>query len=780
MARPGKVPDRRGSPAVVASARRVKLDDPMLKLRKASDRQALAWDMYDRIGEVKNAVNFRANALSRLRLFVARRPGPGEEPVPLEPGEVPVATAALEGLESDMGGHSEILRRLTTNLDVPGECYLVGLGARPGRPGSGDPGEPESWDIRSVDELYQQGAVLFLKEDPDQPVGQGRRIDPELDFVARIWIRHPRFSNLPDSPLIGVLTACDRIVKVERATNSILVSRAVQSGFLKVPDGLSFAGDDESVQDSGAQAPEGSGDPFLDELMETMTAAIADPGSAAAVVPMVVRGDKDELEQFGHFVPDRPFDEKLMELETGAIRRLAQGFNLPVEVVLGHMQTTFANAMQIDKDKFKDYLEPSAVAECDALTVAYLRPYLEDAGRPDAGEFIVWYDPGNLVVSPNRTEDAFKLHDRIVISDEALRRTTDFTDEDAPDPLEVEDRIRRKAAGRPAFPGQEPAEERPAEEQPSDDEEGEGAATASALPALAAAGEDLSGLASRLVGIDRSLKQRLESAADAALRKVLDRLGARIRTKASRAVRASLDGVPNREVARHLGPSMVASVGLDEQEQVRGAFAELGSQFERWVELAVSGALALVPGLSESERADQELRLASERRDARAWLEGAMEALALARLFDPEPDPPEVGEYDSTVLVPFQIVREAVARAGGAASPEAGATVAAGADLAGVILTLDRDKTAIGLTTGWLMRTLFSDHGVRTEGYEWVYGEYPRTSPFEPHMELDGARFANFDDPVLENVEGWPPEPFYIPGDHDGCHCDFMPILVGA
>lgn len=66
-------------------------------------------------------------------------------------------------------------------------------------------------------------------------------------------------------------------------------------------------------------------------------------------------------------------------------------------------------------------------------------------------------------------------------------------------------------------------------------------------------------------------------------------------------------------------------------------------------------------------------------------------------------------------------------------------------------------------------------------GYEWVHG--PSLHPFEPHEALDGVQFESFDDPALANDTGFPANSFFLPGDHWGCTCDFMPVwsdLEGA
>ncbi len=62
---------------------------------------------------------------------------PDGEPIPVDDESSPVpsdvaqqAIAELARLKGPLGGLPEILRELDMNLEVPGEGYLVGLGAR--------------------------------------------------------------------------------------------------------------------------------------------------------------------------------------------------------------------------------------------------------------------------------------------------------------------------------------------------------------------------------------------------------------------------------------------------------------------------------------------------------------------------------------------------------------------------------------------------------------------------------------------------------------------------
>jgi len=67
--------------------------------------------------------------------------------------------------------------------------------------------------------------------------------------------------------------------------------------------------------------------------------------------------------------------------------------------------------------------------------------------------------------------------------------------------------------------------------------------------------------------------------------------------------------------------------------------------------------------------------------------------------------------------------------------------------------------------------------GMEQAAYEWVHN-YSGPRPFEPHETLDGVQFSSFTTAALQNPGDFPPVAFFIPGDHDGCVCDYACLWV--
>ena len=91
----------------------------------------------------------------------------------------------LERVTSTTGGQATLLRDAALNLCVAGECYLVQI---PERIGSG---EPETWDIKSVDEVIVS---------PDGKVRLKQRHDARAagpDRAAAHRVRRPDLARSP-------------------------------------------------------------------------------------------------------------------------------------------------------------------------------------------------------------------------------------------------------------------------------------------------------------------------------------------------------------------------------------------------------------------------------------------------------------------------------------------------------------------------------------------------------------------------------------------------------
>jgi len=413
--------------------------------------QSEAWEYYDAIGEVKYAFNLVASVVSRIRLYAAIVQDPSEPPVPIRNSDfvdarlASAAERAIVRLDSAYGGQAGLLKDAALNLSVAGECYLVQMPERIGT------GLPESWDIRSVDELQidQRSNYTITPRGQGTSMGGGSNMEgiklPKGAFVGRIWKAHPRFSDEADSSMRGLLDLCAELLLLNRTFRATARSR-LNAGALYLPDGLSVAGspdpdypyDEDSDLNTGF-TPEEAADEFEDQLMDAMTTPIRDEDSASAVVPLIIRGPAELGDKIKQFKFERSFDPALAQRADRVLERILQGLDVPKDIVTGLANVKYSNALQIDESLYKAHIEPLMLLISDALTVVYLRPYLLSAGFDPAvvERVCVWYDPSQVATRNDRAADADAGFDRMAVSMDTWRRAHGFTETDAPEPTEL-------------------------------------------------------------------------------------------------------------------------------------------------------------------------------------------------------------------------------------------------------------------------------------------------------------------------------------------------------
>jgi hypothetical protein len=447
--------------SLTAAAAQIKVNDraeyEQFKARRnasSSAWQAEAWEYYDAIGEIKYAFNLVASVVSRIRIFAAAVDDASQAPVSVHESRTidqalaSAAERALGRLNSAYGGQPGLLRDAALNLSVTGECYLLQIPARLGS------GTPESWDIRSVDEIVVDAkggfSVIGRREQlSGQSFGSAGGFPASMlgkgSFVGRIWRSHPRFSDESDSSLRGLLDLCAELLLLNRTFRATARSR-LNAGALYLPDGLSVAAqgdpnypfDDEDGMGAAFTAEEAE-DEFEEQLIDAMTTPIRDEESASAVVPLIIRGPAELGDAIKQFKFERSFDPALSERSDRVLERILQGLDVPKDVVTGLASVKYSNALQIDESLYKAHIEPLMLLIVDALTVVYLRPYLIANGYPESEveKITIWYDPSAVSTRNDRAMDANEGFDRKAISFDTWRRAHGFSDQDAPTPNEL-------------------------------------------------------------------------------------------------------------------------------------------------------------------------------------------------------------------------------------------------------------------------------------------------------------------------------------------------------
>ena len=445
---------------ITASATRISLQTRADREKAATDANSVtrswqrdAWMFYDSIGEIKYGFGLVASVLSRIRIYAGVVHDPDAPPVAASqlvrdkelPGDdkgedIPVSLQSAEeadrlvkDLDASAGAVSTLMRVSGLNLCVAGECYLAEIDG--------------VWSARSTEEIRitSTGNVELRPSQDAAGGGSGNGKIKKLGKdtpIGRVWRQHPRYSMDPDSSMKALTADCEELLLMSRMVRSTIRAR-LNAGILFVPDTMEVAAQSPSDDPNDASDP-AADDTFSKEMYDSMVQPITDEASGSSVVPLLVRGPADQGDKIKHIEIRRSNDDGLINRAQVVLERVLQGLDVPKDIVTGLANVKYANAVVIDENLYKAHIEPLALMICDALTEIYLRPMLKENGvsEEDAAKIVVWYDPSEVVVRPDRGVDADNGYDRFLISADAWRRAHSFSDADAP----TEDELARRLA----------------------------------------------------------------------------------------------------------------------------------------------------------------------------------------------------------------------------------------------------------------------------------------------------------------------------------------------
>jgi len=371
--------------------------------------RALAY--YDQIGELHFASHFLARMMSRVRYFPAHlTPGGDVEPI-LE--GLPVER--LNRIQDPGGGRSQVQYRYGLLSFLTGEGLLFGY-----RLGT----QAERWKFLWKEEVRRRddGTAVRLNSDKQET--------DEVGVAYRFWNPHPRQSDLADSPVSSVMDICEELLLLTASVRGTAVTR-LTNGIMLMPSEISFA----SAEPLGDEDAENN--PFLSEYTEHIQNQIENPGSAASKSPFLLDASYEFLDRV-RWVPthDPQTDYMEKDLRTEAIKRMALGLDMPPEALLGMTDANHWTAKQVMHDMWRSHGIPKAEQFADDLSEAYLRPALEEDGYAGWDSVVVAYDDSQVVISPDRTEDADKALDRIAIGFPGYRELKGIPEDMAPTDVE--------------------------------------------------------------------------------------------------------------------------------------------------------------------------------------------------------------------------------------------------------------------------------------------------------------------------------------------------------
>lgn len=754
--------------------------------------QKEAWNYRSMIGELRYAFRLLARSTAKVRFYVAAErawpdgptpldvePDPDSDESPAHDLDAQLVADAVHNfnrlpMTSDPDGFTA---RLAENLAVTGEAW-VHIDAE------------DRFQVRSVTEVTaSQDGRVTLATLPGAGSNAGRQINADTESLLRCWVPDPEWGQLADAPMRALLDVAEDVVLAGREQRTAARSRLASNGILFISESM-------SVSRARTDEDEDEGDTFMRDLTAAMLAPISDDADSGAVVPIVVRANPDDIEKAKHLVLSRADSDQLIGRQSTALLRLLRGLDIQPEQVDGVGNGNHWSAWAIEARSIRDQVQPAAQTLATCLMQAFLRPALESLGHPpeQIDRVTIAVDVSPLSENPNRGQDARDAHAALAISDDAFRTALGFDDDDKPD--DDERLYRMAAAGRLSVdhaaavlgiqtagkPMTVPGQAVPRTALPAADRERPAASPGETVPSrpvpeapdlargpgpvVAAAAPDEEWrveVATVLADIDAALLDRITVAADAAVARVVEKAGARVRSAAQkdRALTAALTGMDAHLIAAHLGRERVAAFAPID-DLLRDSYNRPRSQVTRWLTDAAGATADAVLGLLRLTKTTARgrkvhdtvtIRLTARVPDALRVLDEVLDEAAERALFARDPFTPDDGPGETTgALVRAGEVRRVLDTAGGGGG---------------------------GVGTGDTTRRAIGDEGGVILGYEWHYRPEILRNTFPPHLALNGLRFATFTDPKLDTgpTTAWL-GPYFSPGDHMGCRCTAVPILV--
>jgi hypothetical protein len=553
--------------------------------------QHAAYGYVNTVPELNAARMYVGNALSRCTLAVGKRNPDGsveqgydgEEPVEgLDSTVAEEAADLISQIRSPRGGQSELLRSSGEKMFVSGELYYV--------PKDGVQGM--EFDILSTQELLRDGATWTKYLGP----GYGAEPLPEGVSPVRVWRPDGQWSMLATSSVRSCLEILEELVVLTRLVRSSAISRMALAGVFFVPDELDTPDDPEGPDGGESEAM----NPLAVDMINTGAKAIDDPANASAWMPFIIQGPAEYGAHLRH-IPFEASNEQQVIQRTEAIMRLARGLDLPVEVITGHADTTFANAAQVNIDVFRIHLEPTLQLVCDALTQAYLWPAMAKARGIDAEELLagtvpwpdeilsvaVTYDAHHLVSRPDRTKELLEVYGKditqMTIKIAEMRDALNLDPDEVVDPMEVAARVDAirltKIRETIAAP-------------PTDAAVGIASIDQAVVPGSSAGADLIEQLGtddsrtpsrSKAIPAKAQLAYRVAGAVEVTVARSIERLGAKLRAKAKGPERERWSSVSNATLAQRLGTAEVgARLGADADTVLAVEAQALAAHVGQW------------------------------------------------------------------------------------------------------------------------------------------------------------------------------------------------------
>ena len=384
--------------SLVSSAESYRIGDPptgrLIRPNNSDGWEAECWQFYDTVGELHYVAGQNGRSVAQARLYIAEYDKDGI------PREVESGDAAA--MSRDLLGGETLSADLKWALGVQGMISgqsLITLSDHDGWQVFSD--QDFRIDKQELKKSADKGVSPYLV---DRGGSRKERL-PKGTLVIHLWDRHPGRAWQVDSSTRPAIPYLRELSRLDQYVQSTLLSRIATAGILQVPQ------EAQTMAPPGVQVPEGM-DPLMHMLATVGQANISDPGSAAAILPVLITMPPGA--NLEHLKLEYDLTPVVNEFREMNLRRVAMSMDMAPETMTGFSGVKYSNAEFIQSESIRTHVVRRVAAIAAALTRCYVRPALGD-------EYLVRWDLSDLEIQPDRTQAALDLYDRLEIDGETLR-----------------------------------------------------------------------------------------------------------------------------------------------------------------------------------------------------------------------------------------------------------------------------------------------------------------------------------------------------------------------
>lgn len=383
-----------------------------------ADWQNDAFSYVETIEPVGYVVNLTANTVAACDLHVGYVEDDGTVVTSGSKAERKEAKAALQALKGPRGGLYELLRRAGLLITICGEFYLLG---------SNVPGQKNAiwWEALSPIEIKPSEVEAGSAKRDSSGMGSTTVDLPPDSYLSRVWRSDPKYSDRADCALRRCLDTCRELSMLTSMMEAVITSR-LAAGLLLIPKTLTHQSPlqrQSQLQGNLPEEVEDEDNDFMDDLLEHLSAPVEDLKSAAAIVPLLVTGEAEDLKEIRTIELGKDLDVYASQMRSEMVRRLAIGLDIPPEILEGKGGLNHWTGFAVDQDFLFKHVQPVGELIADGLTNSYFQPILEvmqGVPKEEATRYVLVFDTSPIAAQADESETAMRLHEAMVISNDTL------------------------------------------------------------------------------------------------------------------------------------------------------------------------------------------------------------------------------------------------------------------------------------------------------------------------------------------------------------------------